>query len=911
MSDDILKDKLSDFLSVSPDVFWETDTTGRLSYISMQITALIDAPPEKLINTPFAEIFDGKPCADVWRAWVGSCLKGRLQPLSAMAVPLDGRTVYVAAYAQRFAKGLRGYVRDITDFIESSVGAQEIEGQLSDTIEAIPYGVALFDKDDRLVFINSNNRDLFPSMQDLMTPGVPFEDFVRRMFADGIQVVPEGREEEYVQKRMRLHRNNYGRREVRLRDDRWVEISEHVTSDGNVVVSLVDVSAQKRRENALASLLQDSNSNLSVPQRAAKAAALAMGCRFGGVAYRVADTDKVEMIALWDTDHFTPNFGYELDGAPCAEIYEHGAYVHHQGKIDKAFIPVGDAGNVVLGCYHGVALRDQEGNVVGHIFAMDDKEERGTRAGGREAFHLIAHWVEMEFRRKKLHDEIVHTRNRFRDFAEVASDWFWEMDTDLNFRFVSEHAPKEALNELSKMIHMAHSDDTDWSQMALAQASRKIIAKRSFRDLAVTVDEKTFLLSGRPAADGEGRFLGYRGTGTDISDITAANQRATRAENWLWEVIESSPEPFALYDKEDKLQICNRKYKDIFFPNSPEKIKPGITFSELIDLFFEQDIVEIAPEKIAQWKENRLRHRGLTEASPYNETIVAGRTYLAVEHRTREGGVASFYIDITQMHEQEQVLLRAKEIAESANRSKSEFLANISHELRTPLNAIIGFSELIRDDLAGPPDSVKYKEYINDIHNSGMHLMELINDILDLSKAEAGMIEGYDRLTDAVDVVEACLKLMGPKAERAYVKLVVDYPESLPSLWMDPKHLRQVLLNLVSNAVKFTPEGGTVEVSAAADAKGLHIRVKDTGIGMNPDDVPKAMAPFGQIDSSLARKYQGTGLGLPLTKRLMEHYGGGIAIDTAPGKGTSVTVTFPPKCLRNVDGKTQTKAAAE
>jgi signal transduction histidine kinase len=329
----------------------------------------------------------------------------------------------------------------------------------------------------------------------------------------------------------------------------------------------------------------------------------------------------------------------------------------------------------------------------------------------------------------------------------------------------------------------------------------------------------------------------------------------------------------------------------------------------MIDLFFSQGISDIPPAKIPEWKQNRLRHRGMAEATPYNETRASGRIFLAMEHRTREGGIASFYVDITEMQQQEQILKRAKEVAESANRSKSEFLANISHELRTPLNAIIGFSELIRDDLAGPPNSVKYKEYINDIHNSGMHLMELINDILDLSKAEAGAIEGVERLTDAVEIVDACVKLMGPKAERAFVKLAVDYPPDLPYLWMDPKHLRQILLNLMSNAVKFTPEGGSVTIGIIYDATGLHIAVRDTGIGMRPEDVPKAMAPFGQIDSSLARKYQGTGLGLPLTKRLTEFYGGVLNIDTALDNGTTVTVHFMPERLRWNDGAAASKAA--
>ena len=919
MSDETLKDKLSDFLSVSPDVFWETDTAGNLSFISMQIAALIDVPPEQLLRKPLADLFESRLCHSEWQRWAHACLKGKIQPLSPMPVMAqDGRVLYVAAYAQRFARGLRGYLRDVSEAVESTLNASDIEQKLADTIEAIPYGVALFDKDDKLVFINNKNRDIFSELQHLMQTGVAFEDIVREMFRLGVQQIPAEKIEDYVMKRMALHRKDYGRREVRLKDDIWVEISEHMTPEGNVVVSWADLTIQKRRQQALASLLSDDSDALNIPERAAKAIALAMGCRIGGVVRQVEEEASSKVVALWDCDHFVPSFIYPNDEAPCRKVYEQGGYVHLTDIPECHFIPEEFVIRPNISCYHGLALRDQDGAIIGHIFAIDDDEEKTPYTQGQEIFHLIGHWVEMEFRRQELHNHNMAAQKRFQDFAEVASDWFWEMDQGFHFTFVSEHAPLMAQKKLCELIQGAHTHQvTDWAQSALAQATNKIIAKRSFRDVQITVtdettnEDKMYLIGARPVFDEEGEFYGYRGTGTDISDILAANRRAARLEAWLWEALESSPEAFVLYDKDDRMLICNQKYKDIFYPQVSDKIKPGITFHDSLELFFTQDISDEPPEKIPQWKTNRIRHRGINDGSPYNVTRIGGRTYIAVEHKTREGGIATFYIDMTKMVEQEKILLKAKEEAESASRSKSDFLANISHELRTPLNAIIGFSELIRDELAGPPTSPKYKEYIGDIHNSGMHLMELINDILDLSKAEAGMIEGAERLTDAAEVIEACTKLMGPKAERAYVKLFETHRADLPYLWVDPKHLRQILLNLVSNAVKFTPEGGKVEINAEATAKGLTITVKDTGIGMREEDVPKAMAPFGQIDSSLARKYNGTGLGLPLTKRLMEHYDGQIDITSAPGKGTEVKLKFPMSRLRYPDAPVVTGAVAE
>jgi signal transduction histidine kinase len=912
MSHDTLKDKLSDFLSVSPDVFWETDTAGLLTFISMQITALVEQSPEQLIGKPLEVIFKNKVCQNEWQRWVQACLKGKIQPLEPMPlVAQDDRMVYVAAYAQRFARGLRGYMRDVTDAVESTMNATEVEQQLADTIEAIPYGVTLFDKDDRLVFINNKNRDIFSGLQDLMVSGTSFETIIRETFKRGIQPVPPGQIEEYVQKRMQLHRNNYGRREVKMRDDVWVEISEHITPEGNVVVSWSDLTIQKRREHALGSLLSDPSNTLNVPERAAKAIALAMGCRIGGVVRLDEDGQQANVVALWDSDHFLPTFSYECATAPCKTVYEQGGYVHINENISTSFIPQEFTTSTRIASYQGLALRDQQGSVIGHIFAIDDTPETSHLQHGHEIFHLIGHWVEMEFRRQELHQTIVDTQKRFKDFAEVASDWFWEMDKNFEFTFASEHAPENAQIKLAEMIKAAHTTSMDTG------SSNKIVAQQAFTDIQITLFDETtkqesnYLVAARPVFDEFGDFLGYRGTGNDVTEVLATHQRAARLEAWLWEALESSPEAFVLYDKEDRLLICNQKLKDIFFPDVADQIKPGITFNEMLELFFAQNISNMPPEKIPQWKTNRLRHRGLSDAGPYNETKANGRIYMAIEHRTREGGIASFYVDITKMHEQERVLLRAKEEAESASRSKSEFLANISHELRTPLNAIIGFSELIRDELAGPPSSAKYKEYINDIHNSGMHLMELINDILDLSKAEAGMIEGSERLTDVAEVIESCVKLMGPKAERAYVSLASHYPDNVPYLFADPKHLRQILLNLASNAVKFTPEGGKVDISVDFTPKSLTLTVRDTGIGMRMEDVPKAMAPFGQIDSSLARKYNGTGLGLPLTNRLMEHYDGYMDIQTAPGEGTAVILHFPLSRLRYPDTLPLQEKAAE
>jgi two-component system cell cycle sensor histidine kinase PleC len=242
--------------------------------------------------------------------------------------------------------------------------------------------------------------------------------------------------------------------------------------------------------------------------------------------------------------------------------------------------------------------------------------------------------------------------------------------------------------------------------------------------------------------------------------------------------------------------------------------------------------------------------------------------------------------------------------AEDASRAKSAFLANMSHELRTPLNAVIGFSEIMSNELFGPIGNDQYKQYSSDIFDSGNHLLDLINDILDMAKIEAGKLALAPRPLDPMVVIEQAVRLTKRKAEEKGLAIVVD-AENLPEIEADHRAVKQMLLNLLSNAVKFTDEGA-VMVHARANAQGLTLRVVDTGCGIPPEHLPRLAQPFQQVESELSRNHTGTGLGLALSKSLAEMHGGKLSIQSEMGKGTIVMIWLP----RTFGGAREAEATA-
>jgi signal transduction histidine kinase len=293
-----------------------------------------------------------------------------------------------------------------------------------------------------------------------------------------------------------------------------------------------------------------------------------------------------------------------------------------------------------------------------------------------------------------------------------------------------------------------------------------------------------------------------------------------------------------------------------------------------------------------RWEEMPVTFLMLRDITERRMVERALQMHIEELEETLESSTAHFEEITGQLH-------AAKEAADAASRTKSEFLANMSHELRTPLNAIMGFSEVIKDEMFGHIAVPQYIEYARDIYSSGAHLLDIINDILDLSKVESGKFELSEENVAVEEVVFAVCNIIKGKADEKNLHIAPRLPGIMPRLYADKRALKQMMLNLLSNAVKFTESGGRVAIAVDVDKTGCRMTVSDTGIGIPPDQLDEILEPFTQADNRLSREYEGTGLGLPITKALVELHGGTLAIESTLGQGTRVTIALPADRLRH------------
>ncbi|TMV77434.1 hybrid sensor histidine kinase/response regulator, partial [Thioclava sp. BHET1] len=370
-----------------------------------------------------------------------------------------------------------------------------------------------------------------------------------------------------------------------------------------------------------------------------------------------------------------------------------------------------------------------------------------------------------------------------------------------------------------------------------------------------------------------------------ITDLVRAHTAAVRAEHRLWESIETIRDGFAIFDRELRVVAVNRAYLAVFA--GYEEVTPGIHYTGILDLILRHDLVETAPLSPVDWREMMLRR---LEEEPIRRQVMKfrdGRWVELLDRRASDGDLVTIAHDITKSVEREAILRDAQSRAEAANHAKSAFLANMSHEIRTPMNGVVGMAELLCDTMLDD----EQKLYAQTIKNSGEALLVIINDVLDYSKIDAGKLLLHPEPFDLECTIHEVAMLLQPSAQSKRLDLMIDYDLFLPTRFIgDPGRMRQVLTNLMGNAVKFTDRGHVlvrvVGFEAEPGHQQMHIVVEDTGLGIRSEDLERIFEEFNQADDQANRKFEGTGLGLTITRRLVEQMGGTVWVESQRGVGS-------------------------
>ena len=480
----------------------------------------------------------------------------------------------------------------------------------------------------------------------------------------------------------------------------------------------------------------------------------------------------------------------------------------------------------------------------------------------------------------------------YQDYLRAASDWLWEVDEHLNYTYVSKGivrvlgVPLEALLG-GYIFSLTYFKQVDSDLLVIVEALQDRVA---FRNQSVVLEDargvaRVLTLSGVPIFDpASGRFLGYRGIGAEDTERRAAQAEQSRqsavfrefaeiAADWLWET-----------DRELRVTYLSKGAEGLGGRVAQNSLGRPLTELCAAD---ETLLTRLELRQPFRWSKVAWRR---PEGGEALSLLLGGRPIL--DEAGQFMGYRGTAADLSESLRDDAALLAAKDAAEQASFSKSEHLSNLSHELRTPLNAIIGFSDAMRNEIMGALPNDQYRQYVHDIHDSARHLLEMVNGVLDMSRIEAGKMDLDAEEVDVREAIDECRRMLRDQAEKVRVEMKLECDEDLPNLVVDRVKLKQILVNLLSNALKFTPPGGQAAVIARLIASGsMEIEVRDTGVGIDSEDIPKVLARFGQAAAGRGR--QGSGLGLAITKSLVEMHGGVLKIVSGEGVGTRALVQFP------------------
>ena len=736
-------------------------------------------------------------------------------------------------------------------------------------LELLPDAYAFFDSNDCYLYCNKAYRELNSVAIDFLNRGDKYEDHLRNLISKGEIVDAIGREQEWFEERLERHHNPQGPFDLERPNGTFIRINEYKNSDGTQIMIVSDVSAQKQKEKAL----EESENARQL-----------MSLAFNEIS---------EGIALFDADDRL--------------VFANKSWWHMTQGIDGV-IQIGSTFEQLLwDCLNAGLLPHALENPTEWVAERMAKHKNPgkpfevTRHDNR--VHLVREQVLSNGCMISIISNITeqkHSQRRLEDAVESISDAFVLYDVDGNLIFANTKF-KEVYKEIAHLMVPGVSFETLFrGEIEAGLHPERPQGIEAFVTQRVADFFKGDLTVERHLSDGRWLLVAERktqngetvGTRTDVTELKHREEEATRAEQKLLDAIESISEGFILFDDQERMVMRNSKYLD-FFPIFEGMDMTGKTYEELVDIVVESDVVSTDEIDMKAWREQRLEQFKAVDGV-HLEKIGDGRWIQSRERRTKSGGVVGIRTDVTDIVNAEKKSQDARLAAEKANRSKSAFLGNMSHELRTPLNAIIGFSTVLAGEVYGPIQNPFYLDYAGDIQRSGEHLLQLINDLLDISRIEAGEI-GIDKAeVEFHAIVDDCIRMVESKCVANSINIYKAAPEILPTLYADDRHFKQILINIISNAIKFTPDHGSITIAAKPDGPDMVlITIADTGVGIAPENINLVLEPFGQVADTLTRDHDGVGLGLSIVKSLVELHDGALSLSSELDEGTTVSISMP------------------
>ena len=688
--------RFRDAAEVAGDWIWETGPDLRFTYLSERF---------EQISGPSVRNFLGKTRAElIGNVEPGPALQQHLEDLQAhrpfrnfeyqisdargnhRQFRVSGKPIFDAAGV---FQGYRGTGTDITAELNARNQAATLDQRLKDALESLPHGAALFDAEDRLVYFNSKHRVVYPEVAEFLVLGRKFEEILRAAVQTGLYKVEPERYEDFIRDRVAQHQNPPGAPIIQqLQNGRWIQIHEGRTAGGGIAATWTDITALRRREEALAILTERITDGRSFLEIASEALAIGLGYRWTGVSGYLGN-DRAKVWAMWDRDGPCEIFEYELEGTPCKEVYGSEGYCFFPDRVAELFPNDEDLARMGAVSYRGHIFYDEAGRRLGHAFGIDDKPD-SPDDDQRDFIGLIARWVAMEFQRLEADDARRSSEERFRDFAESGSDWFWETDMEQRFTYYSGDGPfddsldfgnaSEAIGRTRQEIWREQNREPDLipvidDYMARGQAFRGL--EFNYRD---PDRGRVFIrLSGKPVFDDEGRPIAYRGSGRDVTAEVAARSEREKTHRLLESVFEHMAEGISVVDADLNMVAFNRRFLELLeFP--PDRFNPGDPFENFIRYNAERG--EYGPGDPDEQVRERVELASRFEPHQLERVRPDGT---AIEIRgvpLPGGGFITTYTEITERRQAEQALKESEQRFRDLADAASDWFWELDEKLR-------------------------------------------------------------------------------------------------------------------------------------------------------------------------------------------------------------------------------------